>query len=110
MNKKLDNLSRRIDAVATENVDRGIGPADVLNRIDKRIVAMESDIAQLVRHEAESLFAPSGIWWEKKIFLAADPTTASLDYAAFVVYLEKKFKATKAELKEWNLLVAITQS
>ena len=75
-------------------------------RIHTRIDKIEADVAELIRHETEKLFAPSEIWWEKKIFLADDPDTADLDFAAFCAYLKKKFKAFDAELEEWSLLAA----
>ena len=106
MNKKRDFLMGR----TSENRRLIDGLSGDLLFLRSRVGKIESDIAELIRHEAEGLFMPNEIWWEKKIFLAANPATAPIDYTTFSDYLVKKFKATDAELGEWTLLTAITQS
>ena len=78
--------------------------------LKKSIRTIEADVAELIRHETEALFAPDQIWWEKKIYLPADDATADLNFAAFIAYMRKKFKASPKELEEWSVLTAHTVS
>ena len=110
--RKLESMGRRlynhalIDTQLRYDLDKWISHIDTLHQ---RVETLQADIAQLIQHEAERLFAPNEIWWEKKIFLAGDPTTAALDFAAFREYLIKKFKANRVDLLEWSMLAATVE-
>ena len=76
--------------------------------LKKSLRIIEADVAELIRNETERLFSPDQIWWEKKIFLPADDETADLNFAAFIAYMRKKFKALPKECEEWSVLTAHT--
>jgi len=76
--------------------------------IKKKVRILEADLAELIRKDTERLFSPDQIWWEKKLYLVSDPETADINFATFLAYLAKKYKASEQDLNEWSLLAART--
>ena len=110
-------MSSKLDFVLKRSATNVISIDQLYSRVTsqeealkKSIRTIEADVAELIRNETDRLFSPDQIWWEKKIYLPADDETADLNFAAFIAYMRKKFKASPKELEEWSVLTAHTVS